>query len=389
MSRTLWINPFNGIAGDMLLGALIDAGADLDWIRATLEQTGVGGWSLTAETTDRNGIRATNLHVTTDEGDSHRTAADIIGLVQGAGLPERVTQRATDVFAVLAVAEGAVHGQDPETVHFHEVGGIDAIVDVVGCCLALEQLDVSTIVAGPVALGQGTARSAHGLIPNPAPATIRLLTNFEVIGLDTPIELTTPTGAALLAALATSGPMPAMTIEASGFGAGDAQPADMPNVVHVILGQPTSVSKNDRLVVIESNIDDATGETLGHTIDRLVGAGAKDVWVTPIVMKKGRPAHVISVLADVARAQELGAMLLGETGSIGYRSSVVDRVSMDRWIDTVLVGGHEIAIKVTPHRSKAEHVDVVAAAAALGRPAREVAAEAEALWRAGNRTDLR
>ena len=178
--KTAWIHPFNGIAGDMTLGALIDAGADVDELCANLKQLDIDGWQLRAETVSRNGIAATNVTVETDEGHSHRTASDIISLVEQADLPERVTRRAVAVFTALAEAEGAIHQIDPGSVHLHEVGGIDAIIDVVGSCLALEALDVAQIVVAPVATGQGMVNSAHGKIPNPAPATIKLLEGVPV-----------------------------------------------------------------------------------------------------------------------------------------------------------------------------------------------------------------
>jgi len=194
MTRAAWIHAFNGIAGDMTLGALIDAGADIDTIRSELGRLGVDGWQLSADTVFRNGIAAANVHVSTEDGAHPRNAAQIIELVAEAGLPDRVVHRATAIFEALAVAEGHVHREAPETVHFHEVGGLDAIVDVVGSCIALELLDIDHTQ------GEGIARSAHGLIPNPAPATVRLLEGIPVVGLDVGLELTTPTGAAIVRA---------------------------------------------------------------------------------------------------------------------------------------------------------------------------------------------
>jgi uncharacterized protein (TIGR00299 family) protein len=385
---TLWIHPFNGIAGDMFLGALIDAGADADEIRSRLEALNVPEWDLRVESTMRNAIAAVNVHVDTTEGHTHRTAADIIAIVTDASVEPRVKQRAIAVFEALAAAEGAVHNLLPSDVHFHEVGGVDAIVDVVGACIALELLDVDDILVAPIAVGHGTVGSAHGRIPHPAPATTRLLDGWPVTGIDIDLELTTPTGAALATTLATSsGPMPSMTVKASGFGAGDAEPPSIPNLLHVVLGDQAAVNE-DTLAVLETNVDDLTGELVAHTVSTLVQAGALDAWATPIVMKKGRPAQTISVLCEVSDSELLGQQLLRETGSLGFRTSTVLRTSVPRFIGEVEVDGHPIRIKTSPDRTKAEMDDVVATALETGRTAREIAVEAERLWAVQNPTDV-
>ncbi len=374
---TLWIHPFNGIAGDMTLGALIDAGADADEIRADLHKLSVDGWELNTAEVFRNGIGAVNLTVDADEGHVHRTARDIIELVSAAGLNERVVARSTAVFEALAQAEGHVHRTDPDTVHFHEVGGIDAIVDVVGSCLALEQLGIDRIVVAPVTVGRGMAKSAHGVIPNPAPATMQLLEGVPVRGLDVQVELTTPTGAALVRALADSfGPMPAMSITASGFGAGDSELDEHPNLLHVVVGEAEATS-TEQLIVIETNVDDLSGEYLSHAVAQLMSAGALDAWITPIEMKKDRPAATVSALVEPVDASRLGALLLAETGSLGFRAHGVSRAAIERKVVTVDVDGHQIRVKQTELTTKAEYDDVATAAAALGRPARDIAREAE------------
>ena len=374
---TLWIHPFNGIAGDMTLGALIDAGADPDQIRSDLGRLNVDGWTLNVTDIFRNGIGAKNVTVDADEGHVHRTAKDIVELVAAADLPDRVVARATAVFSALADAEGHVHRTDPATVHFHEVGGIDAIVDVVGSCLALEQLGVDQIVVAPVAVGQGIAKSAHGLIPNPAPATVRLLEGVPVRGLDVRVELTTPTGAALVVALADAyGPMPSMVVGTSGFGAGDNELDGHPNLLHVVLGESEPLP-SEVLTVLETNADDLTGEYAAHAVAQLMDAGALDAWITPISMKKSRPALTLSALVNPIDAERIGCVLLEETGSIGYRSSGVDRTALDRLVETVEVDGHPIRVKHTRSSTKAEYDDVANAAEALGRPARDIARDAE------------
>ena len=385
---TLWVNPFNGIAGDMMLGALIDAGADAERIEIALAGLDIEGWALRIERTERHGVAAVDLSVLVEDDQPQRRAGDIMALIGRAPLPERARTRALAVFEALARAEGEVHEVDPDDVHFHEVGAVDAIVDIVGVCLALEQLDVSRLLVGPIAVGRGSVRTAHGVVSNPAPATVALLRGWPIIGLDTGLELTTPTGAAIVAALGEAGPVPPMRLTGSGFGAGDARPEAFPNVLHVLVGE-VDVGTTERLVVLETNVDDATGETLAHAVERLLDQGALDAWIAPILMKKGRPAHIVSVLTRPPLADALGSVLLRETGSIGFRRQTVERTAQPRRHETVDVDGHEIGVKVTPHTVKAEHEDVVAAAAALDRPVREVAARAEAAWQAHRPQDLR
>lgn len=367
----------------MMLGALIDAGADVESIQKTLELLPVDGWSLTATPISRRGISATNLTVEADEGHTHRSAGDIAKIVDGSDVSPRVKEQSRAVFEALAEAEGAVHDKPPADVHFHEVGGLDAIVDVVGTCIALELLDVERIVVAPIAVGHGITKSAHGRIPHPAPATTRLLDGLPIRGIDTHVELTTPTGAAIARALADShGPVPAMTIAASGFGAGDAELAEHPNLLQVILGEaaaPDLVS--DPLIVVEANVDDLSGEYLAHGVQRLLDEGALDAWATPITMKRARPAVTISALVEPHDVDRLGRILLDESGSLGFRAYGTDRSSVAREVGDVVVDGQRIAIKFSGQTAKAEYRDVAVAASTLGRPAREVATQAEDLWR--------
>ncbi len=277
------------------MGALIDAGADVDEVRALCERLPVGGWALEAEATMRSGIGGVKVHVHAEPSTVVRTAAHISGMVEEARLPDRVRRRALATFDALAQAEGHLHRRPPESVHFHEVGGIDAIVDVVGTCAALEVLDIDEVDASPVAQGIGMVRSAHGLLPIPAPAVVELLRGAPTYQLDVAMELTTPTGAALLAALVTEwGPMPALTIDRTGFGAGTADLGERPNLVQVIVGDRSAeLTEGQPVVLLEANVDDATGETLAHAVAELLSAGAHDAWLTPILMKKGRPAYTV------------------------------------------------------------------------------------------------
>ncbi len=381
-SSVAWFHCFSGIAGDMALGALVDAGADLDEVRRLLELLPVGGWAIEAEPVLRSGIAATQVHVHAEPSSVVRTAAHITGMVTEARLPDRVQRRALATFDALARAEGRLHRRPPESVHFHEVGGVDAIIDVVGTCAALEVLGIDEVDASAVAHGTGMVRAAHGLLPIPAPAVVELLAGAPSYQLDVPVELTTPTGAALLASMVTEwGPMPPLTIGRTGFGAGSADLGDRPNLTQVVLGTRSGeLTTGQPVVLVEVNVDDATGETLAHTISALLEAGAHDAWVTPIVMKKGRPAHTVSALADPALAGQVAGVLGAETGSLGVRGQRLERWPQARELHAVEVDGLAVRIKVSAGRVKVEHDDAARVARRLGRPLREVVARAEQEW---------
>lgn len=379
-----WFHCFSGIAGDMALGALIDAGADVDELRTMLGRLPVDGWSIETETVLRAGIAGTKVHVHTDDAAPARSAAVVAAIIAEAHLPDRVHRRALATIGALAEAEGRLHRRPPASVHLHEVGGLDAIIDVVGTCIALELLGVDEVASSAVADGTGTVRAAHGVLPVPVPAVVSLLAGAPTYGLDIARELTTPTGAALLAANVVEwGVMPAMTIERSGYGAGTAELGDRPNLTRVVIGRrtPTWAAEGQAVMLLEANLDDATGETLAFAVEELLAAGALDAWLTPIIMKKGRPAVTVSVLAESSTAPALREVLVRETGTMGVRGRLVERWPQERRIDTVVIDGHEIRVKATASRAKAEHDDVAGAARALGEPLREVARRAEEAWR--------
>jgi uncharacterized protein (TIGR00299 family) protein len=367
----------------MALGALVDAGADPAEVRALCARLPLDGWDLTFEPVLRAGLAATKAHVHAEETTVLRTAAHILGLINEARLPDRVTRRALATFELLAEVEGALHRRPPSQVHFHEVGAIDSIIDIVGTCAALEVLGIDELHASPVATGRGVVRSAHGLIPNPAPAVVRLLAGAPTYGVETSLELTTPTGAALLAALAVGwGPMPPMVIDASGFGAGGRDTDGRPNTTQVVLGtRVESLERGQPVTLLEANVDDATGETLADAVAALLAAGAHDAWLTPIVMKKGRPAYVVSVLADTALAGALAQVLRDTTGTLGVRGQTFERWPAARTIDEVSVDGRPVRVKVGAGRVKVEHDDAARVARLSGRPVREVVSLAEEAWR--------
>jgi hypothetical protein len=370
----------------MALGSLLDAGADEDEVVAILRRLPVPGWHLETSATMRNGISATSVDVVVEESAIVRTHGHIVGLIEEARLPARVRDRSLATFAALAAAEGRVHRRPPAQVHFHEVGGVDAIVDIVGTCAALEVLDIHEVHASAVATGTGMIRSAHGALPNPAPAVVELLRGAPTHGRDVGIELTTPTGAALLAALVSGwGPLPAMTISATGFGAGSKELEELPNLTQVVVGEVSeggaASGEGQPIMLLEVNVDDATGETLAFALERLLEAGAHDAWLTPMIMKKGRPAYLVSALADTALAAQVAACMTAETGSLGVRAIHLERWPSVRSSETVEIGGIPVRVKVSPGRTKAEHDDVARVARLRGLPLREVRFRAEQAWR--------
>ena len=388
MTRVAWFNCSAGTAGDMTLAALVDAGADQLRVGEILAALPIDDYALTFERTQRCGVASTRAivavhHHDEHHHDHHRPWRDIDAMLVAAELPERVRDRARSVFSLLAEVEGAIHGVPAADVEFHEVGSTDAIVDIVGVCAALESLNVDRIVAGPIAMGHGSISSAHGRLPNPGPAVVALCARRSIptFGLDEPREISTPTGVAILAALADSfGPMPAITTSAVGYGAGTADFDTRANVVQVVVGETNSDSfrsTGQHVRLLEVNVDDVTGEVLAHTVSSLMAAGAHDAWVTPIVMKKGRPAHTVHVLCEEVRTGEFAELLARETGSLGVRGSIVERWPVAREETTIEVEGQTIRVKVADHRVKVEFDDAARAAAALGIPVREVLRRAE------------
>ncbi len=387
--RTAWFHCFAGIAGDMALGSLIDAGADFGELLRLLERLPIGGWSLDVRTVMRGGISATQALVGAKGSTVVRTYTHILGVLEEARLPDRVRDRAVASFSALAEVEGKLHRRPPAQVHFHEVGGHDTIIDIVGTAAALEILEVGTICASPVATGTGVVRTSHGILPNPAPAVVRLLSGAPLVGRDINVELTTPTGAAILAGMGSGfGPLPRMVVESTGFGAGSRELEELPNCTQVVVGAamtPGGAADDSDgaqpLMLLETNIDDATGETLAHAVAALLEAGAQDAWLTPVVMKKGRPGYVLSVLSDLALGPALRAVLMAETGTLGVRSNPVDRLPVRRDQEQVDVAGLPVRVKVSPGRVKAEYVDASRVARRTGMPLREVISRAEEAWR--------
>lgn len=430
--RTAWIDCAAGASGDMLLGAFLSAGADLDVVNAAVAAVDPS-LSVTIDRTSRHQIAALKASVRVagelypenfpdtaptadaqreevghghghghdDAGHGHghgaevggptRTWAEVRRLIEGAGLAEAVRDRALDTFARLARAEAAAHGVAPDEVHFHEVGALDAIADIVGVAAASVALELDHIVVSTIALGGGRqVRGQHGGIPVPGPAVLALLSEAEapVVGGTAPYEMTTPTGAALLASLADEfGLMPAMRIQQTGVGAGGRDPIEVPNIVRVIVGE--SVGRPATELVYETNVDDLDPRIWPQVLARLMEAGAADAWLTPILMKKGRPAHTLSVLVGGANAEEVRSVILSETSAIGLRESEVRKHAADREFASVEVDGQRIHVKIARYGGQVvnvqpEYDDVAAAAAVLKKPIKTVLAKAIAaghdLW---------
>jgi len=369
-----YIDCIGGVAGDMLLGALIDAGATVE-----LPDLGIDGLRIELGKADRHGINATTVTVKGAPGQPHRHWSSIRDQIDAAQLPSRAKQRAQHAFERLAIAEGRIHGIAPEDVHFHEVGAVDAIGEVVGVALALESLGIDEVICSPLPFGRGFVTAAHGRLPLPAPATLTLLEGAPIHGVDIPMELVTPTGAALVASLATSfGAIPAMTVEGSGYGAGTRDLEQLPNVVRVIFG---SNARTGGVKLIEANLDDFLPELAPDAAEAAFAAGALDVWTTPIQMKRGRPAFTLSALARPADERAVAEALLRETSTLGVRIAHLDRIELDRESFTVEVNGERVRVKVGKLDGRIvnlapEHADCERAAHVSGEPVKVVWAKA-------------
>ena len=336
------------------------------------------GWRIDVGPTTRAGISATRAVVETDgDPQPHRPWSTIDRLIVESNLPSSVADGSRRTFELLGRAEAGIHDVTLDEVHFHEVGAIDAIVDIVGAWSALDQLAVDEVVVGPVGLGHGYVDAAHGRLPVPAPATAVLLQGADVRGVDVAMETITPTGAALLTAMADRwGPIPSGRLTAVARGAGGRDPETHPNVLTALTVDRNGSSAAVTAEVLATNLDDATPEVIGHTIDRLLEAGVDDAWVVPTVMKKSRPGHELRVLCDPSLAATVRTIVFAETGTLGIRVEPVTKHVLERSVTEVEVRGHRIRVKVGPHRTKPEHDDLVAASRATGVPGRPLAEEA-------------
>jgi uncharacterized protein (TIGR00299 family) protein len=331
VTRAGYLDCFSGISGDMLLGAMLDAGLPLEGLRSELSHLPLDGYALSAQRVKRAGIAATHAIVDVGPEQEPRTLGDVLEIIERSRLPAVDKEKGSLVFRRLAEAEAAVHGETVEDVHLHDVGAVDAMVDVMGAVIGLRLLGLETLYASALPAGGGEARGPHGRLPVPAPATLQLLASAQA-----PLrrqdgatgELVTPTGAAIVTTLARF-ERPEMTLERIGYGAGTRDPADRPNVLRLWIGE-TAGKATRPMVVIETNIDDMTGEMLAYAVEKLLAAGAADAWMTPVQMKKGRPGVVLSVICSEADEEKLARLLLRETSTLGVRVRPVHRWEAER-----------------------------------------------------------
>ena len=376
------LDPFSGISGDMTLGALLDVGLDPQWLAGLPQRMGLDGVTVRIQDVLRGDIACKKVDFDIPPQPHGRHVTEIRRLVAASGAPESVRRRADAAFMAIATAEGEIHGVDPDQVHLHEVGAVDAILDVVGAMWGMEQLGIQHVYCGPIALGDGSVRAAHGVLPVPAPATLKLLEGHPVRpGPEGSGELVTPTGAALVRVLS-DGPPPTEYVPVrSGFGAGTKDFRGRANALRIVLAQdlPDGAGRDggERLVMLSTDIDDMPGEYLAALADNLRGRGALDVVLLATTMKKGRPGVRVEALARPGDASALEAVLLTESTSIGVRRVILDRRALPRRMGAVDVLGQRIAVKLVSlpdggTRAKPEFDDVVAAALATGRPTQEI-----------------
>ncbi len=382
MTAVGWVDASAGASGDMLLGALLGVGAPLEVVTAAVAAVAPEHVTLRPEPVHRAGFAATRCHVEVADSTTRRTLPDVARLLAAADLPGPVRDRAHACFERLAHAEARVHGSRPEDVHFHEVGALDAIADVVGVCAGIEHLGLAELVVSPVAVGSGSVQGAHGRLPVPPPAVAELLRGVPSYAGPGAAESCTPTGAALLTTLATGfGPQPPMSVDRIGVGAGGRDPDTHANVLRLLVGAPVPVGPVGAPLLIETNIDDLDPRLWPDVLAALLAAGASDAWLTPILMKKGRPAHTLTALVAGDRAEPVRAEIFRQTSTIGVREIPVGKSALDRRMETVRVHGRTIHVKIATYRGEVvnvqpEYDDLVAAAAATGRPVKQVLAEA-------------
>ncbi|HXF98573.1 MAG TPA: nickel pincer cofactor biosynthesis protein LarC [Gaiellaceae bacterium] len=381
MSRTAYLDCVGGLAGDMLLAALLDAGGDLERLRAVPATLGLPGVAVAVERVERQGIGALHVRVEAPADAEHRDYGAIRRLLREAALPERARARALEAFARLAAVEGRIHGIPAEDVHFHELGAADTLVDVCGAFLLLDDLRVERVACSPLPFARGLTEAAHGVLPLPAPATLGLLAGAPLRGVEAEGELVTPTGAAIAAvAVDEWGPLPPLTLEAVGYGAGTRELPDRPNVLRVVLGSGAAAPGGE-VVLLETNLDDLPPELVPDAVERCFAAGALDVWTVPAQMKKGRPGIVLAALARPGAEAEVARALLTETTALGVRVSRLRRYELEREERTVQVAGGTVRVKVARLDGRVvnvapEHDDCAALAAATGRAVKSVWAEA-------------
>ena len=377
MPLTCYLDAFSGIAGDMLVGELADAGADQNAIIAAINSLQAGA-VVSFEKVKRNGIGATKYHVAVEESHVHRHLSHIVKLIEKAAIPSRARDNAIAIFRRLGQAEAEVHQVSIEKVHFHEVGASDSIADIVGVCVALDLLDVETVLCSPLNVGSGTVKTEHGILPVPAPATARLLMDVPIYARGPALELTTPTGAAVAVTLSQRfGVLPAMKVARTGYGAGNYDFAEHANVLRVILGEPSGADEALTVSVLEANIDDLNPQVLAYATERLWEFGALDVSLQSLVMKKGRPGHLLRVIAKPEHREAIAQIIFSETSTLGLRIHTAERRVQARTCKEVETQYGKVRVKVTNEGYYApEYEDCRKLALASGVALKHIIAEA-------------
>jgi uncharacterized protein (TIGR00299 family) protein len=389
--RIAYFDCFNGVAGDMLLAALHDAGCPADALRGTINSLALPGVKVHAQRAQVHGLAAMRIQVVVGSGapQRHRHLPQIVEIIERAALSDRVKRQSVAIFRHLAEAEAAVHATGVENVHFHEVGADDAIVDIVCTCAALEHLGVEAVQCSPIPPGSGAVACEHGVMPVPAPATALLLKGAPLASTDEPGELATPTGVAIVTTLAQQfGPLPEMTVERLGVGAGSREGKTRPNILRVFIGDTGGQAdmEADTVIVLETQVDDASGQVLAHTLERALGAGALDAYIVPITMKKTRPGCLLTVLTRPADMHALETLVFEETGTLGIRRHAMQRSKLRRRHVTVSTAFGDIRVKVGQRGERAvrawpEYEDCAAAALRHDVPLRQVQDAVLEAWR--------
>jgi pyridinium-3,5-bisthiocarboxylic acid mononucleotide nickel chelatase len=384
VTRVAYIDPVGGLAGDMLLAALLDAGAPPEVLDGSVRALGLEGVQVEVTRPVRGGLASTHVDVRTAEG-LGRTAQAMRALVAGAALTERVRARSLDALDRLIAAEADVHGVEPSEVVLHELGGDDTLVDICGAFALLDALEVERVICAPIPLGRGVGEMDHGPMPLPAPATMTLLAGVPVVGVETPGELVTPTGAAIVVTAADAfGEFPAMTIRTTGMASGTREHPDRPNVVRITVGEAADDrAGRGEVVLLQANVDDLVPELVPDVLDACVADGAIDVWTVPIQMKKSRPGVLLSVLGRPEDERALAETLLRHSSTLGVRVQRLERYELDRAIREVHVAGHPVRVKIGLLDGQVvnvapEHDDCAVVATATGRPVKQIWAEAMA-----------
>jgi hypothetical protein len=392
MSRLVYFDCANGASGDMLLGALVDGGVPFEELQSDLARLALEGVRLEMGRVHRAGLEATHVRVHAEGRQPHRHLRDIRELIAASGLERDVRERSTALFERLADAEAGVHGTTPDRIHFHEVGAADSIADIVLGVSGLARLGADRFAASPLNLGSGEVEMAHGRFPVPAPATARLVEGVPVYGAGEG-ELLTPTGALLVTAYATSwGPLPAMRVERIGYGAGTRDPKRRPNVLRLLIGEALAEKGDETVLVLECELDDMSPELLAPLLEQLLEAGALDAYLTPILMKKGRPGQLVSVLAPPSRREAVEELLFRETTTLGVRSREWERRTLERESVSVATPWGEVRVKLGRrgdrlYNASPEFEDCRRLARDSGTPLKEVWSAAIAAWRRTREND--